>query len=129
MASAKMITSGAAVAALSWLAGPGVATAATATTTPSTSNSTQCIAPLPPGSPTYGDGTPATADRAYLNLPSSGATPTSSNSGQLAFTGGNFTKEILAGLVLIGGGGVVLYRNNRRSLALVDDGTDDTTDA
>ena len=118
MANAKKLTGGAAVAALAWLAVPGVASAASVNTHTAAVDTTQCVAP---GSPTFGDGTPASADRAFLNLPGSTA---GSGSTQLAFTGGNFSKEIMLGLAFIGGGAVVLYRNGRRTLALVDDGTD-----
>ena len=124
MANAKKLTGGTAVAALAWLAIPGVASAASVNTTPSAVDTTQCLVPLPPGSPTYGDGTPASADRAFVGLPSGGS---SSSGGQLAFTGGNFSKEIMLGLAFIGGGAVMLYRNGRRTLALASDGLDDAT--
>jgi hypothetical protein len=123
VANAKKLTGGAVVAAMAWLAAPGIASAASVNTTHASAvDTTQCIAPLPPGSPTYGDGTPASADRAFLSLPGS----TSSTGSQLAFTGGNISKEIMLGLAFIGGGAVVLYRNGRRTLALAGDGTDGT---
>ena len=113
------ITGGAAVAALAWLAGTGIASAASSNSATASSASAAAVSNQCPIPGNYGNGSTASAYQAYAAI--SPTTPAASSSvGQLAFTGGNFTKEFAAGGLLIGAGAVVVLRARRKPLATAE---------
>lgn len=118
------ITGGAAVAALAWLAGAGVASASTnpvaASPSPSPSATAAAASSQCPIAGSYGDGSTASAYQAYAAI-SPTAPPAASSSGQLAFTGANLSKEFAGGGLLIGAG-VFLVVRSRRKPALAAEG-------
>lgn len=123
MASGKVVIGGAAFGALAWLAGTGVAAAAGSKPVPASPSATAAAVsnecPIPGN---YGDGSTTSAYQAYAAI--SPTTPPSS-SGQLAFTGGNFTKEFAAGGLLIGAGAALVIRARRRPLLMAEAETGD----
>ena len=111
MRSALRLTSGLAVAGVIWLAGTGIS-AAEAELAPAAAapvSTTNC-----PTIGNFGNGTPQSADQAFASI-SPTATPSSSSSGKLAFTGANLPKEAAAGFVLVAVGGLVVQRSRRRN--------------
>lgn len=108
------------VAGLGCFAGAGLASASPAAA--DTVSTTPC--PVPYSGPLYGDGTTASADAAYSAL-SAPVTPTVAAAGQqLAFTGSDTTKLVGAGVVLVGAGGLIVFRTRRRVDGVVVSGPD-----
>lgn len=110
------LTTGLAVAGVASLAGAGISDAASVSQHAAAApvSSTNC-----PTVGNFGNGTPSSADQAFSAI-SPTAGPTSTSSGQLAFTGANLPKEAVAGFALVLLGGMAVQRTRRRH----GDGTD-----